>query len=365
MIARRTTVAIVGGGLSGLYAVRLLHDAGIEFQLFEARERFGGRILSVDEAGRPSANGFDLGPSWYWPQMHPRMAKIVEELGLEGSPQYSDGDIVLERSRYQAPQRFPAMRQEPQSMRLRGGTGSIVTALVKALPAERLNLGACVSGATIGENGLLLSVKVGTGDKKITARQAILALPPRLLASTIAFQPLLDPSTLSWWLRTATWMAPHAKFFAIYDQPFWRESGFSGTAQSAVGPLAEIHDATLASGAAALFGFVGIPRKQRAVVGEDELVRASVAQLTRLFGPRAAQPRATLYKDWTADSFTSTDADEIAEGHPVPESRSWISGDWARYLSLAGSETSTTDPGYLAGALEAAERAADKTLARL
>ena len=59
----RTDVAIVGGGLSGLYAARLLLDAGIEFRLLEARNRFGGRILSVDGKGDPSPDGFDLGPS--------------------------------------------------------------------------------------------------------------------------------------------------------------------------------------------------------------------------------------------------------------------------------------------------------------
>lgn len=50
----RTTVAIVGGGLAGLYAARLLLNAGIEFQLLEARHRFGGRILSVNGKGDPS-----------------------------------------------------------------------------------------------------------------------------------------------------------------------------------------------------------------------------------------------------------------------------------------------------------------------
>jgi monoamine oxidase len=34
-------------------------------------------------------------------------------------------------------------------------------------------------------------------------------------------------------------------------------------------------------------------------------------------------------------------------------------------MSLAGSETSATDPGYLAGALDAAERAVKETIARL
>jgi monoamine oxidase len=61
----RTAVAIVGGGLAGLYAARLLNASGIDFQLVEARHRLGGRILSVGAAGEPSADGFDLGPSWF------------------------------------------------------------------------------------------------------------------------------------------------------------------------------------------------------------------------------------------------------------------------------------------------------------
>jgi monoamine oxidase len=99
-------------------------------------------------------------------------------------------------------------------------------------------------------------------------------------------------------------------------------------------------------------------------VGRDALVRASIAQLVRLFGPKAAEPLVTFFKDWAADSFTSTDADAIAEGHPVPHNRQWIAGKWAQHVSLAGSETSATDPGYLAGALEAAERAVREVTSR-
>lgn len=46
-----TQVAIVGGGLAGLVAARRLHEAGVDFQLFEARDRLGGRILSADARG--------------------------------------------------------------------------------------------------------------------------------------------------------------------------------------------------------------------------------------------------------------------------------------------------------------------------
>lgn len=361
----RTSVAIVGGGLSGLYAASLLQQAEVDFHLVEARQRFGGRILSAGETGEPSTGGFDLGPSWFWPGMHPRMARVVERLGLDCFPQYSVGDVMLERSRLESPQRFPGFRQEPQSMRLKGGTSAIVAALVNELPQERLHLGACVTRLVAQGSGVMLSAKIDGEDHGIFAGQVILALPPRLLASAITFDPPLEQDTLERWRQAATWMAPHAKFFAVYDAPFWREAGLSGTAQSGVGPLVEIHDATTSSGEAALFGFVGVGREQRMAIGEDALVRACVAQLVRLFGSNAGRPRATLLKDWAADSLTATSADMAAEGHLVPDGRAWIAGAWAQTVSLAGSETSSTDPGYLAGALDAAERAVRETCARL
>ena len=52
-----TEVAILGGGLAGLNAARLLHRAGIDFQLLEARDRLGGRILTVDETGGHGEDG--------------------------------------------------------------------------------------------------------------------------------------------------------------------------------------------------------------------------------------------------------------------------------------------------------------------
>ncbi len=82
----RTTVAIVGGGLAGLFAARLLLNDGTEFQLLEARHRFAGRIPPVISKGDPAADGFDLGPFWFWPGMHPKMTRVVVGLGLRASP---------------------------------------------------------------------------------------------------------------------------------------------------------------------------------------------------------------------------------------------------------------------------------------
>jgi monoamine oxidase len=154
-------------------------------------------------------------------------------------------------------------------------------------------------------------------------------------------------------------MAPHAKFFAIYDRPFWREDGLSGTAHSLDGPLAEIHDATTYTDNAALFGFVGIPAAQRAILGPDVLRQAAIDQLARIFGPEAVTPRATLLKDWATSRFTAAAADAADFSHPGAAGLPKFGGEWKDRLALAGSETSRTEPGYLAGAVEASRRAVE------
>ena len=123
----QTAVAIIGGGLAGLYAGSLLHAAGVDFRVVEARQRLGGRILSKDERGTPSEDGFDLGPSWFWPHVQPQLASVVKDLGLTTFPQHNEGDVIFERMSRETPSRYRAVHQELQSVRLVGGTGSLIT----------------------------------------------------------------------------------------------------------------------------------------------------------------------------------------------------------------------------------------------
>lgn len=53
-----------------------IHRAGMAFRLLEARPRLGERILSQDEIGQVSRDGFDLGPSWFWPDMQPAFGRF-------------------------------------------------------------------------------------------------------------------------------------------------------------------------------------------------------------------------------------------------------------------------------------------------
>ncbi len=351
-------ILIVGGGLSGLVTAYRLHQAGLPVCLIEARSRLGGRILSAGEDNRPSNDGLDLGPSWFWPDMTPEILPLVDELGLTFVPQYTDGLMLFQRSQGGMPERYPSFRHQPSSMRLAGGTGAMVSALAARLPQDCLHLESRATNIARTQAGLIVTVSTASGVETIEATHVVFALPPRLLEATVEFSPPPRNVTRALWRATPTWMAPHAKFFAVYERPFWREAGLSGAAQSMAGPLVEIHDATTASGKAALFGFVGIPARSRMQLDEKALLSASIAQLGQIFGAEALHPVATLYKDWAIDTLTATELDLTAAGHPAGGRHDWVDVDWSRWITLSGSETAANSPGYLAGAIEAGERAA-------
>ncbi|AUH65284.1 flavin monoamine oxidase family protein [Paracoccus zhejiangensis] len=350
-------VLVIGGGLAGLTAARALHRAGIGVQLIEARGRLGGRILSVAETGE---GPFDLGPSWFWPDLQPDFARFVQALGVACFPQADAGDLMFQRGPG-AVQRYPGMYQEPASMRMVGGTASLISALARDLPPGTVRLNAQVTHLTLTATGVDVTID---GGQVLSAPQVLLALPPRLLAAQVTFDPPMPVPVTRLWQTTPTWMAPHAKFVAVYDRAFWRDAGLSGAARSQTGPLAEIHDATTAAGQAALFGFVGLPAEVRARAGEAAVIAACLRQLGQLFGPKAAEVSATHYKHWAADPLTATPDDLTAGDHPSPILRPWVEGDWQHRLTLIGSETSRSAPGYLAGAHEAAEGGVATLLAR-
>ena len=53
-------VVVAGGGLAGLVAARHLAEAGAEVELFEARERVGGRVRTRTVDGHTLDRGFQV-----------------------------------------------------------------------------------------------------------------------------------------------------------------------------------------------------------------------------------------------------------------------------------------------------------------
>ncbi|MFT3720430.1 flavin monoamine oxidase family protein [Pseudorhodoferax sp.] len=356
---RTARIAIVGGGLAGLCAAHWLARRGIhDHVVLEARDAWGGRIASTPPAaGGSPLDRFDLGPTWFWPAHQPQLDRLIDSLSLERFAQPEEGDMLVEHTPNTAPVRMRGFVSAPPAMRLMGGMGALIDALRQELAPGNLMLGQRVLRLRCdGRHVELDAEDVHGRASTFRAEHVLLAVPPRLAAVRIDFSPSLPGPLLRAWRGTPTWMAPHAKYLALYDEPFWRAQGLSGAARSARGPLGEIHDASMPGGRAALFGFFGVPARVRRNVPEEVLRAHCRAQFARLFGDQAAAPRADCLKDWAADPWTATDADQDAPGahHGIAPAACAAEGPWKNRITGVASEWSPQFPGYLAGAVEAA-----------
>ncbi|RIW31328.1 amine oxidase [Bacillus salacetis] len=358
-------IIIIGAGVSGLHTASLLISKGIECRVLEARDRTGGRVLSTEVKDRPEIGRFDLGPTWFWPEHEPVISTIVRELGLETIEQHTQGAVLLEQSKQGPAQRHLLPEGAiVRSVRLAGGIQSLTEAILATLPEDLIQLDTRVKAVSMDDDGVLtVKAEHSNGEKEIIRAGAIIfALPPRIAAEQIDFAPVLPEELLASLKNKPTWMAGQAKVLAVYERPFWREEGLSGQVMSWTGPLQEIHDASPENGYGALFGFFGMPAKERQALGEDKVRALAVSQLERLFGPSAAEPISLLYKDWSIDAETAVESDlQPLTSFPAYD-EPVNTGIWGKKIIFAGTETSPEFGGHLEGALRSAERAVDEIL---
>lgn len=77
--ARRERVLVVGGGIAGLAAAKVLRDAGHEITILEARDRIGGRIHSLTV---PALGQVEWGANWIHGKTGNPIWGLVPQLGL-------------------------------------------------------------------------------------------------------------------------------------------------------------------------------------------------------------------------------------------------------------------------------------------
>ena len=355
----RTDILIVGAGLSGLTLANELARRGDDYLLVEARNRIGGRILSVESGPKGAeARRFDLGPSWVWPGQ-PRVASLLQELDIEVFEQYSEGRLVYQ-DESGAVRRDYDFSTMAGSLRIEGGISSITERLFDRISSQTVLLEHAVTSIARGKDEFSARLQTSQGDKTVTARRILLAVPPRLLAETIEFSPGMSDEIRASLAAIPTWMAGHAKLVAVYEKPFWRDMGLSGDGISRCGPLVEIHDASPAGAdAGALFGFVGLP------VGSpsrepDRLKTEALTQLRQMFGSAAADPIEVIVQDWGKQAWTAVSADQSIAHHPqygLPQALLPLADQG---LMFASTETAPQFGGFIEGALEAAEIALDR-----
>ena len=354
-----TEVAIIGAGLSGLACAVLLSEAGRSVRVLEARQHPGGRIRSVFDHATGSHLA-DLGPTWIWPAYQPVIQRWVERLGLETFPQFDTGNVVLDYGPDMPPEaRF--LPGQDGNVRVNGGPQAMIDALTARLPADSLMTSAAVTA--VSSTAEVMEIDIAQG-RRLRCDRIIVATPLRVAAAAIDWQPELDPSLVNALAATPTWMAPHAKVAAIYERPFWRDTGLSGRIASRAGPIIEGHDHCGPDGSpAALFGFIGWPHETRLQAGRD-LETHVRAQLSRCFGEGSPAPLSVHIEDWASDPLVASPSDLAGPMmHPEvgPDILRQPHGDGRVWF--AGAETAVRSPGLIEGAFDAAERAVSDLIA--
>lgn len=206
-------------------------------------------------------------------------------------------------------------------------------------------------------------VEVVTSDGEYTCRFVVLALAPPM-CDRIAFEPPLPERRQR--LQAELAMGSVCKCIVGYDRPFWRERGISGEGISNGRWARLFFDATSQSAdGGALVAFVfSDAAKEFGSKPELERRQLIVEDLRRLYGPEAGQPTWYVDKDWTAEPFSGGCYSALFAPGQVTELGQALRAP-SGLLHFAGCETATRWVGYMDGALQAGERAADEILRRV
>ncbi|MEU9530425.1 FAD-dependent oxidoreductase [Streptomyces sp. NPDC048210] len=342
-------VIVIGAGASGLAAATALHAAGRDVITLEARDRVGGRLLSVSTAHPERA--LDLGATWFW-DGEDRVRILAARNGIATFDQHLGGDTLLQET--SGIRRLTGNLIDAPSRRFAAGSQSLATALAAALPTETLRLNTSVTAIhPDGQGDLAVLTPTGT----LHAPHVVLAVPPALALEQIDFGDALPADLVRLAKSTPVWMGAVAKVVVHYPAAFWRKEGLAGAAFSRTGPLQEIHDMSGPDGSpAALFGFA------HARTVRPGFEQAVTTQLTALFGAAASTPKALYVSNWSSERWTAPStvqrlADYSLFGHPLYQ-RPTLDDR----LHWASTETATEYAGHIEGALAAGERAAQNVL---
>src|SRR5215813_7460645 len=158
---RPERVVVVGAGMAGLVAARLLHDSGFAVTVLEARDRLGGRTWTDDSLGAP----LDLGGSWVHGVEGNPLTLWCDKLGVRLVE--SQGDRLLIDKRATAPTRE---RQRKRAVLGRAAFKTAVEwaswkskAMAGALGPRSISVKQAAGGRQAGERDLRRNERRGSG----------------------------------------------------------------------------------------------------------------------------------------------------------------------------------------------------------
>lgn len=240
------------------------------------------------------------------------------------------------------------------SYRVVGGTQMLIDSLASKLVKENILLN--TKAVSINEFNNTLQVQI-EGGEIFEADKVIICIPPQLISKSISFKPGL-PSELNNLLpNVQTWMAGALKFTVEYKSPFWRNLGYSGMLYSHAGIITEMYDHTNYEGNK--FGFTGFLNGGAASYSKDTREEFVLKQLQELFGQEVLNPTSYFDKVWT-DEFVLAGNQLIQRPHQNNGHHLFQENYMGGKLFFGATETSVTYPGYMEGAVTAANKIVEK-----
>src|SRR5205085_1242001 len=175
--AKPERVIVVGAGMAGLVASRLLRDSGFDVTVLEARDRLGGRVWTDARIGAP----VDLGGSWVHGVDGNPLTLWCEKLGIELIE--NQGDRLLIDERATAPTRedqrsaeewFPTEGLD-RNAQPKGGFQPLLDDAARGL---KFRLGTVAERIVWDERGVKAFLK---GGEAIEAERVLVTVPLALL----------------------------------------------------------------------------------------------------------------------------------------------------------------------------------------
>jgi len=340
-------VIIVGAGLSGLVSAYKLKKLNIPYKILEARDRLGGRIYTkITENETP----IEMGATWFG-RPHQNLIKLLNELELSVFPQYQGGYYFYDdvKSPYHGKYSLP---QQEANYRIAGGSKTLIERLSDRLGGNDVQLSTQVKQIIREQDGFLLKTELG---EKIRASQVILALPPKIWIHQISFTPSLPEKLEQTAANTQTWMEDSIKAAVEFKEPFWRKNELPATIMSNFGPFTECYDhSNQEESRFALCGFLNSEFKSLDRAEREKLV---FKQLSIILGEEVQNAISYHEYIWSDDELVKFPKGISMPPHQNNGQPIFREEYFGNRLIISGSESASTFPGYMDGAVEAGQRA--------